>query len=190
MRLIAGLGNPGKKYINTRHNIGFRVIDELAKRFNIKLKKKLFGSARQGQSDISDESIILIQPLTFMNLSGGCVAHYVHKYNIPHGNILIVCDDINLSLGQFRLRAQGASGGHHGLESIIRTLKTEVFARLRIGVKAEGGVDDFKEFLLSDFKEEELPKAEESIHLAADACFCWAREGIDKAMSIYNVHND
>lgn len=186
MRLVAGLGNPGKKYINTRHNVGFQVIDELAKRFRIKLKKKLFGSARQAQLNISDSSLMLIQPLTFMNLSGGCLAQYLKKYDFPLDNILIICDDINLPLGQIRLRPQGTAGGHNGLESIIKALETRAFPRLRIGVGREGPVDNFKEFLLSDFQRDEILKLEEALHCAAEACLCWIREGIDKAMSIYN----
>lgn len=186
MKLIAGLGNPGKKYINTRHNAGFQVIDELAGRSHIRLKKKLFGSARQAQFNISDNSLMLLQPLTFMNLSGGPLAQYVKKYNFSLDNILIICDDINLPLGQIRLRPQGTPGGHNGLESIIKALGTKVFPRLRIGVGREGFVDDFTEFLLSDFRKDEILKVEEALHCAADACLCWIREGIDKAMSIYN----
>lgn len=151
MKLIAGLGNAGKKYINTRHNIGFRVIDKLAKRNNIRLKKRLFGSARQAEFKIFDEGLMLIQPLTFMNRSGGCVVHYLNRYNISLDNILIVCDDINLPLGQIRIRPQGSAGGHNGLDSIIKALKTKAFPRLRIGIKIEQPGDSFREFVLSDF---------------------------------------
>lgn len=186
MRLIAGLGNPGKGYINTRHNIGFRVIDGLAERFNVKLKKKLFGRARQAHLKIFDKSVMLIQPVTYMNLSGRCIAHYLNIYNIPLDSILIVCDDISLPLGEIRLRPQGSSGGHNGLESIIKDLRTKVFPRLRMGVGKEQPIDNFKEFLLSDFEKDETARVEESIYRAGDACLYWLREGIDKAMNIYN----
>lgn len=189
MKLIVGLGNPGKKYINTRHNLGFKVIDELAGRFEARLKRKLFGSARQAQFGISDNSLMIIQPLTFMNLSGVCLAQYVNKYNFSLDDILVICDDINLPLGQIRLRAQGASGGHQGLESIIRSLESKSFPRLRVGVGREEPVSNFKEFILSDFEKDEVLKVKEALHCAAEASLCWMREGVDKAMSIYNVNN-
>lgn len=186
MKLIAGLGNPGKRYINTRHNIGFRVIDKLARRNNIRLKKRLFGSARQTQFRIFGKGLILVQPLTFMNLSGRCIAHYINRYDIPLDSILIICDDVNLPLGEIRIRPQGSSGGHQGLESIIKGLKTKVFPRLRIGIRTEQPIDNFQEFVLSDFKEDEIPKLDETVHRAGDACICWLRQGIDKAMNVYN----
>lgn len=186
MKLIAGLGNPGQRYTDTRHNIGFRVIDELAERYGIKLKKRLFGSARQTQFRIFGEGLTLIQPLSFMNLSGRCIAHYMNRYDIPLDSILIICDDINLPFGEIRIRPEGTSGGHNGLESIIRALKTTAFPRLRIGIRIEQPISSFKEYVLSDFEEDESPKVEESIHHAVDACVCWAREGIDKAMNLYN----
>ncbi|NQT90582.1 MAG: aminoacyl-tRNA hydrolase [Candidatus Omnitrophica bacterium] len=186
MRLIAGLGNPGKRYINTRHNIGFRVIEELAAADHLKLKKRLFDRKMMAEISIEGEPSVLMQPLTFMNLSGGCIADYVNYRKIPLDNILVICDDINLSLGQIRIRPQGSAGGHNGLESAISRLKTEDFPRLRIGVGPGEAVDDLSDYVLSDFKKDELPEVSFAIQRAAEVCGCWVREGIDKAMSQYN----
>ena len=186
MRLIAGLGNPGTRYIDTRHNIGFRVIDTLSKRHKARLKKKFFGNANEAGVNISGHSLLLIQPLTFMNLSGRCIFKYVQKLKISLDNLLIICDDINLPFGQIRIRPRGTAGGHNGLESVIKGLGTIDFPRLRIGIRTERPVDDLSEFVLSDFNKDEIEEMKEIVELAADACECWIREGIEKAMSLHN----
>jgi PTH1 family peptidyl-tRNA hydrolase len=186
LKLIVGLGNPGKRYANTRHNIGFRVIDELAKRHSVNIKKKLFGSAQEAHLNLYENRCLLIKPLSYMNLSGSCILRYIHKFKINVEDILIVCDDINLPLGGIRIRPEGSSGGHNGLESIIKILKAEAFSRLRIGIKGKQIYQDLAEYVLSDFKKDEIGRIEDAILSAADACECWLREGIDKAMNIYN----
>ncbi|NQT95679.1 MAG: aminoacyl-tRNA hydrolase [Candidatus Omnitrophica bacterium] len=186
MKLIVGLGNPGTKYINTRHNVGFRVVDELAQRHNTKLKKKLFGNAKEAQFKKYGEKCILIQPYTFMNLSGSCIRGYIRKLDITLDNILVICDDINLPLGTARIRPDGSAGGHNGLESAIKGLGGSVFPRLRVGIKPEAEIDDLSDYVLSDFESDEIGIVKESIVEAADACECWIRDGIDKAMNVYN----
>ena len=186
MKLIVGLGNPGSKYIKTRHNIGYRLTDELAKRYNAGFKKKLFSNAKEAHATIYRQKLILLQPLTFMNLSGSCVLKYKNKFKIALNDIIVLCDDINLSFGQIRIRPQGSQGGHNGLESIIEGLGTREFTRLRVGIKGENTPLDLADYVLSDFNEEESSKIEEIIKRAADACECWARDGIDKAMNTYN----
>lgn len=186
MKLIAGLGNPGKKYFNNRHNIGFRVIDEIARRNDVSLRRKLFSCANEGSFYIGREKVVLIQPLTFMNMSGGCVRKYLDKYKILANNMLIVYDDINFPLSQIRLKAKGSSAGHNGVESIIKVLRSDDFNRLRVGISNETDFKDLSSFVLSDFKSNESQKLKEAIQLSADACKCWIIEGIEKAMSRYN----
>jgi len=186
MKLIIGLGNPGQRYANTRHNIGFRVIDELAIRCNVKLKRKFFGNAKEAHARIGENEAILLEPLTFMNLSGGCVFGRIKKTRVDIDGIIVVCDDINLPLGAMRIKAQGSSGGHNGLESVIKSLRTDAFPRLRIGVKSQETVYDLADYVLSDFKKKDIEEIESVIARSADACECWIRDGIDKAMNVFN----
>lgn len=186
MKLIVGLGNPGARYINTRHNLGFKVVAELANRYKVNLKKSFLGKAREARILISQERIMLIQPLTFMNLSGHCVKRYANKFKGGLDEIFVICDDVNLQFPSLRIRRHGASGGHNGLESIIESLGTEDFPRLRIGIKSDVLPQDLAEYVLSNFSEDEIRQAGEAVHRAADACECWVKEGIDKAMELYN----
>jgi len=184
--LIIGLGNPGIKYIRTRHNIGFRIVDKLAQTHGAKLKKKLFYNAKEARISGFRNDPLLVQPLTFMNLSGRCVLKYKNRFKLSLDNILIVCDDINLPLGEIRIRAQGSPGGHNGLESVITSLGAKDFPRLRIGIRPEGQTGDLSDFVLSDFKDNEIPEIVKSIERSVDACECWLRYGITKAMNLYN----
>lgn len=186
MNLIIGLGNPGTKYINTRHNIGFRVVEELAKRHNTKLKKRLFTNAKEAHIRLFRKRLILIEPLTFMNLSGPCVLRYVNKLKASLDDTLIICDDINLPLSAIRIRAQGGPGGHNGMEAIITSLQTTAFPRLRIGIRTDESPRDLTDYVLSDFRKEELPRIKESIEHAADVSECWLRNGIGKTMNLHN----
>jgi len=186
MKLIAGLGNPGKKYANTRHNLGFHVIDAFRWQRGIKAKKPLFGCARQGQTTIKGQELVLIQPLTFMNSSGECIRRYIDKYEVFLDSILIVCDDINLPLGQLRIRPQGSSGGHNGLDSVIRNLHSMQFSRLRIGVGPISEGYNISEYVLSNFVDSEKKVIKYAVEHAANACECWTTDGIEKAMSQFN----
>ncbi|MFH1867604.1 MAG: aminoacyl-tRNA hydrolase [Candidatus Omnitrophota bacterium] len=186
MKVIVGLGNPGSKYINTRHNLGFRVVSKLADRYKVKLKKKIFSKAKEARCTVFNKKLVLVQPLTFMNLSGNCVREHLNNPRISIDDLLIVCDDINLNLGQIRIRPQGSDGGHNGLESIIRSLGTKDFSRVRIGIRPEKFPADLSDYVLSDFTEDEISRVEESILKSCDACEDWIRSGVEKAMNVYN----
>lgn len=186
MKLIVGLGNPGSKYRNTRHNAGYRVIGELAERYGLRLKKKLFANAKEAQITIFGKKIVFVQPLTFMNLSGKSVLRYKKRFKLSLSDIIVICDDINLPLGNIRIRQQGSHGGHNGIESVIESLSSIAFPRIRIGIKTQESPSDLAEYVLSDFKEDEILKAQSAIKQAADVCESWIKDGIDKAMNIYN----
>jgi PTH1 family peptidyl-tRNA hydrolase len=186
MNLVAGLGNPGSKYVNTRHNIGFRVVEKLAEKHNAFIRRKLFSNARECRFTSFGRKLLLIQPLVFMNLSGVVVSAYLKKFRLDNSNLLVICDDINLSLGQIRIRPNGSAGGHNGLSSVIECLGTADFPRLRVGIGSESLIRDFSEYVLSDFSESELTGVEEAISQSVTACECWLRSGIHRAMNIYN----
>src|SRR5579884_4333337 len=183
MKVVVGLGNPGKRYDGTRHNVGFAVIDNLA----ASPRAGRFQTRFQAQvSELNDEvgKILLVKPETFMNLSGRCVRAIVDFYQLPLADLLVVCDDINLPLGKLRVRAKGTHGGHNGLRDIQNHLGTVDYARLRIGVDAPG--EDAVEHVLSRFKPGERPVIEEAVALAAEAVGVWLREGIAVCMNRYN----
>ncbi len=186
MNLVVGLGNPGSKYINTRHNIGFRVVEKFAEGYNSFIRRRLFANAKECRLTSSGRKLLLIQPLTFMNLSGAVVSTYLKRLKLDRSNLLVICDDINLSLGQIRIRPNGSAGGHNGLSSVIERLGTTDFPRLRVGIGSENRIRDFSEYVLSDFEEGELTGVEEAIAQSVTACECWLRSGIHKAMNIYN----
>ncbi|MFC1807358.1 aminoacyl-tRNA hydrolase [Candidatus Omnitrophota bacterium] len=187
MKLIVGLGNPGKRYINTRHNIGFRVAEELLARYQARTRKRFFSNARESRVKIFENDATVIMPLTFMNLSGGCVSVFLRKLKISHDDLLIICDDINLDLGDIRLRPKGSFGGHNGLESIIKSLGTDTFPRLKVGIRSEKKYNDLADYVLSDFKKHEQPKVADMTNKAVDVCESWVRDGINKAMNVYNA---
>lgn len=186
MNLVAGLGNPGSKYINTRHNIGFRVVEKLAEKHNAFIRRRLFANAKECKLTSFGRKLLLIQPLTFMNLSGIAVSAYLKKLKLDKSDLLVVCDDINLPLGQIRLRSNGSAGGHNGLSSVIERLGTTDFPRLRVGVSSENTIRDLSEYVLSDFEKDEFIDVEETISQSVAACECWLESGINSAMNIYN----
>ncbi len=186
MNLVAGLGNPGSKYINTRHNIGFRVVERLAEQCNASIRKRFFANAKECRLTAFGRKILLIQPLTFMNISGVAVSAYLKRLKLARSDMLVICDDVNLSLGKIRIRPNGSAGGHNGLLSIIERLSTTDFPRLRVGIGSEIRITDLSEYVLSDFEPNELTDVEESIVQAAAACECWLKNGIDAAMNRYN----
>ncbi len=189
MRIVVGLGNPGPEYRGTRHNVGFRVVEELRRRHDGAVKRRearsLVAVVRLGQSDIA-----LARPQTFMNRSGAAVADLLKKREASPGELLVVCDDLHLDVGTIRLRARGSHGGHNGLRSIIETLGTSDFPRLRIGVgPAEQGVEH-ADFVLREFRRDDRPRVEEMIALAADCAEMIAAEGLASAMNRYNGRPD
>jgi PTH1 family peptidyl-tRNA hydrolase len=183
--LLVGLGNPGDRYVRTRHNIGWRVLDLLAER----LKARPYETTRYSEvwrAVRGAGAIDLMKPLTFMNLSGEAIADWSQRHPLGEDGMLVITDDVYLPLGMLRLRARGSSGGHKGLDSIAATLGHEDFARLRIGVGAAEDGSELREHVLETFDTEEERHAQEAIAIAADAADCWIREGIGPAMNRFN----
>jgi PTH1 family peptidyl-tRNA hydrolase len=186
LHLIVGLGNPGAKYVRTRHNAGFLVVEKLAERCrsNWALEKKFI--ARIARVELGGRRTVLCAPQTFMNLSGEAVAAVMKFYQIVPAQLLVAVDDADLPLGGIRLRERGSSGGHHGLESIEQHLGTRDFARQRIGIGRLEGVREITNFVLGKFGPEEMKLAEIVLTVAADQAECWRTVGMQKAMSQFN----
>jgi PTH1 family peptidyl-tRNA hydrolase len=183
MKLIVGLGNPGKEYADTRHNIGFMVIDVLAKRHGIYVKSRRDLSL-VGEGAILGDKVILVKPMTFMNLSGQAVGQLARRYRVDISEILIICDDVNLPLGRLRIRTQGSAGGHNGLKSIIYSLSSQDFPRLRVGIGSPRG--EMINHVLSRFHKVEKPMVQEAVSRAADAVETMIAEGMEAAMNKFN----
>lgn len=185
MKLIVGLGNPGSNYAESRHNIGFSVIKVLSRNYKIHLKKDSFSLSGKGKME--GQAIILAEPLTFMNLSGVAVSALVRKYKIDLQDLLVVCDDLDLDFGVIKIRPGGSSGGHRGLSSIIGSLGTEDFPRLRIGIgRPSNGDRDAADFVLSPFMKREKEKLKETMQSACDCCRMWVVEGMTDSMNVFN----
>lgn len=184
-KLIVGLGNPGPRYRDTRHNVGYAVVSRLAERHGIKARTQ--GAALVGVGTIADEPVVLAQPTTFMNESGRAVAQLHRRYpGVALDDLLVVLDDMDLPLGTIRLRPKGGAGGHRGLASVIAALGTEAFPRLRIGVgRPPPGIDPI-DYVLDRFRPEEREAVEAAIERAADAVEYWIQFGIHEAMNRFN----
>jgi PTH1 family peptidyl-tRNA hydrolase len=187
MYLLVGLGNPGAEYEWTRHNLGFMLIDKLAAAAGATVKRKECQSL-VGSVAIENERVRLVKPQTFMNLSGEAVACLVAKEDIedPSKSLMVISDDLALPFGTIRLRERGSAGGHNGLKSIIASIGTNEFARLRIGIQPEHPVNDAKAFVLDQFRKAQREEVEKILDKAAEAVHSVLREGIKKAMSVYN----
>ncbi len=188
MYLFVGLGNPGSKYENTRHNVGFETIDYIARNLDIKVNK-LKHKAVFGEGNYKGQKIILAKPQTYMNLSGDSVISLVNYYDIPLENLVIIYDDIDTELGYIRLRKKGSAGSHNGMKDIIYKLKRDDFPRLRIGI-SKSDIIPLKNFVLSGFAKEEIPFIESAIITASDACLSFVSDGIDISMNRYNRKKD
>ena len=186
MKIIAGLGNPGRKYENTKHNVGFIVIDILADRLGISVRKLKF-KALIGEGRIGTEKVILVKPQTFMNLSGESLREAVRYYNIASEDLIVIYDDVDLPVGTLRIRAKGSSGTHNGMKSVVYQLQDDGFPRIRIGVGRETGGRDLASFVLSGFPEEDREKMREAVLKAAEAAECLVTDGITDAMNRYNT---
>ncbi|MBQ6805127.1 MAG: aminoacyl-tRNA hydrolase [Clostridia bacterium] len=186
MRLIVGLGNQGEKYSHTRHNVGFDVIDILSQKLDIPVKK-LKCRATIGEGMLGGEKIVLIKPQTFMNLSGLTVSDALSWYKAEPKDMLLIVDDIDLPLGQVRIRAKGGPGTHNGLRHIVQCTGTGDFPRVRVGVGAPPPEWDLADWVLSKYADEAARKtAFDAYMLAAEAALCWAEHGIDLAMNRHN----
>lgn len=185
MKLIVGLGNIGRRYENTRHNIGFEVLNALAARNPDATDKEKF-DGRVLDITIGTERSLLLWPHTLMNLSGQSVRAAIDFYQIPFTDLLIVCDDFNLPLAKLRFRSQGSAGGQKGLEDIIKRLGTGEFSRLRIGIGPVPDSWEGADFVLGKFKPTERPAINDAVALAVDAVECWATQGIEIGMNKFN----
>lgn len=186
MYLVAGLGNPGKQYEMTRHNIGFHAIEYIAENAGIKVKK-LKNKAIYGEGTIGGEKVLLVKPQTYMNLSGESLAEFVKFYKIPVENVIVISDDVALEVGRIRVRPKGSAGGHNGLKSIIGMLGGDNFARVRIGVGAPAHEDyDLADFVLGRFTKEEIPVLEDAIIKADKAVAEIIARGTESAMNKFN----
>ncbi len=185
MYIIAGLGNPGKKYENTRHNMGFLVLDAFAQRHGIKVSK-IKHKALTGEGFIAGKKVLLVKPQTYMNLSGESLREVMEYYKVPIENLIVIYDDLDLEIGALRIRKKGSAGSHNGMKSVISQLQDDQFPRIRIGI---GGADgrDWKDFVTGGVSKAEADILSETIDRAADAVTCMLEKGIDIAMNQYNT---
>ena len=187
MKVIAGLGNPGPEYEDTPHNVGFDVVALLAERLAVEWRQSTRFQARLARVDRDGEKWLLVQPQTFMNLSGGSVAPLLRYHGGAPGDLVVVLDDADLPLGRVRIRPDGGSGGHRGLASVIEAMGTESFARVRLGVGRESGVDGgLVDHVLGRFDPERRQAARRMVATAADAVQCLVEKGLAEAMNRFN----
>ena len=185
MKLIVGLGNPGMRYADTRHNAGWRVTELLASRSGAgPWREKL--QAAVAVARWSDENVVLARPLVFMNNSGQSVWQLVDFWQVAPGDLLVVSDDLAIDVGRIRLRSEGSAGGHNGLASVIAHLGHDQFARLRVGIGPGPAPERQADFVLSEFTTQERPIVAEAMERAADAAECWITEGLQEAMNRFN----
>jgi len=191
MKLIVGLGNPGKTYAHNRHNVGFQCLNHFARLHHIRFDRRQC-QARVGIGRVSGEKLVLARPGTFMNLSGQSVTGLVHKHNIPLSDLLVIYDDLDLPLGKIRLRQSGSSGGHKGMNSIISALGSEDFPRIRVGIgRPETGEQSINEdaivnYVLSNFSSQEEAIIRPVVARVSEAIDCFLTQGIEAAMSKFN----
>ena len=184
--LIVFLGNPGPRYEMTRHNAGFMAADAMAKEKNVNINKARF-KALTATCDIGGESVLLMKPQTFMNLSGDAVAQAARFYKIPPEHVIVMSDEISLPIGKLRIRTKGSAGGHNGLKDIIAKLGTDAFPRIRIGVGAPPHPDyDMADWVLSSFKNQDAEDMLAAAARAAQAAQCYITQGADRAMNRFN----
>ena len=184
--LVVGLGNPGDKYENTRHNAGFMAIDQLADRGDFPVQRLKF-HALTHQATISGQGVLVMKPTTYMNLSGDAVAEAAAFYQVPPEHILVLCDDVSLPVGKLRIRTSGSAGGHNGLKSIIQRLGTDKFPRVKIGVGGKPHPDyDMADWVLGKFVGPDKTAIDEATLRAAQAVECYLKDGPQKAMNQFN----
>lgn len=186
MYIIAGLGNPGRKYVGTRHNMGFEALDAVAAKYDISIKKSKF-NALYGEGTIEGEKVILVKPQTFMNLSGEAIREFKAWHKIDDSQIIIIYDDVSLPVGKMRIRPKGSAGGHNGMKSIIYQLNSDTFPRIKIGVGSPENPDyDLADYVLGKFTKSEVKQLVEMAIKTADAVGEIIKNGVEKAMSRFN----
>ncbi len=185
MYIIVGLGNPGKKYEDTRHNIGFKTIDALADKLNIKVNKIKF-KGLVGEGRIAGEKVILLKPHTFMNNSGESVVEILNFYKLKPENLLVVVDDIDIEFAQLKIKKNGSAGTHNGLKSIVNLIGSKDFARFKIGVGKKHPNEDLASFVLSNFPSRDKKHIEDAVDACSESIIKTVTDGIDVAMNSYN----
>jgi PTH1 family peptidyl-tRNA hydrolase len=184
--LLVGLGNPGDQYENTRHNVGFMVIDELADRANVPVQKLKY-RALTNTATVGGQKVLIMKPITYMNLSGEAVRQAVDFYKVPADHVLVISDDTALAVGRLRIRKGGSAGGHNGLKNIIQQLGTDQFPRVRLGVGEKPHPDyDLADWVLGRFQGEDKKAIDAAVKKAADAIECILSQGLDKGMNRFN----
>ena len=185
LKLIAGLGNPGIRYRMNRHNAGFMVLDQVALLQDISMDQNLF-EARVGRGKIEGTPVLLVEPQTYMNLSGKAIKYWMEKENIEKENILIITDDLNLSFGTIRIKSKGSDGGHNGLKSIQALLNTAEYPRFRFGISDEFKKGKQVDYVLGEWNEEEKAKLTERLDIAAEIIYSFALAGLNNTMNEFN----
>lgn len=187
MYVIVGLGNPDRKYENTRHNIGFDVIDALSNKYNIPVKEKKF-KALCGSGVIEGVKVLLVKPQTYMNLSGESIAEVLNFYKLdPETEMMVIYDDISLAPGNIRIRKKGSAGGHNGIKSIIAHAGTQVFPRIKVGVGEKPKGWDLADYVLGHFSDKEREYVNDAVKDAMDATIYMIQDDVDQAMNLYNA---
>lgn len=184
MKLVVGLGNPGLEYNNTRHNIGFRMLDKITDKYNVELNKKKFDGL-YGEKIINGEKIMFLKPQRYMNLSGTVIREFVNYFKINVENILIIFDDLDTEVGRVRLRLKGSSGGHNGLKDIEKNLGTNVYNRIKIGI-SNNKLIDTKDYVLGKFSKEDLQKIEEAENKIVNIFDDYLKLSFENLMNKYN----
>jgi len=185
VKLIVGLGNPGRQYQHTRHNAGFTVLDELAHRLNVSFDRTKFDS-EIAQAQLGSNRLLLMKPQTYMNLSGVAVAKAARNKIDGLEELLLVVDDVNLPLGRLRFRAEGSAGGHNGIKSVIEHVGSDTFPRLRMGVGRSGSADQLRDHVLNAFTPDERPEYERMVTRSVEGVITFIEDGIEKAMDRFN----
>ncbi len=186
-KIIVGLGNPGRQYGETRHNVGYMVLAELVKRVSFDKPRNQF-HAEAWDAKIGGKNVLLLCPTTFMNLSGTAVSEAIRFYKLnPENDLLVICDDLDLPLGKLRFRESAGSGGQKGLKDVAAKLGTQIFARIRIGIGRPSSTDQVVDFVLTPFRKDEKDEIVLAIQNAADAARLWVERGAQEAMNRYNV---
>jgi PTH1 family peptidyl-tRNA hydrolase len=184
---VVGLGNPGGKYQKTRHNIGFMVLEQIALTHGFKpTEKKLYISAK---GSIGEQDVLLMEPLTFMNLSGVAVREIIRRFRLSPESLVVIHDDLDMATGKLKIKTGGSSGGHRGIESIIQNIGSEDFIRVKIGIGRDEEIPAEK-FVLSKFKREEIETVKQAVQDASDAVLCIIQEGVTKAMNQFNKKSE
>ena len=188
--LVVFLGNPGPRYEGTRHNAGFMAADAFAKKHDLSINRSRF-RALTASCVLRDQSVLLMKPQTFMNLSGEAVGQAARFYKIPPEHVLVVSDDVSLPVGALRIRTKGSAGGHNGLKNIISVLGTDAFPRIRLGVGSPPHPEyEMMDWVLSVFRNQDAEDMAKAASLAADAVACLITEGPDRAMNLYNHRHE